>query len=61
MTVNVVVMALLSDDPVMRINFVTYGAGVMTEQTLRVFDPGLKPCNLEFGVLQHFLQFYVRR
>ena len=54
-------MALLSDDPVMRINFVTYGAGVMTEQTLRVFDPGLKPCNLEFGVLQHFLQFYVRR
>ena len=33
----------------------------MTEETLRVFDPNLKSCNLEFGVLQQSLQFYVGR
>ena len=56
-------MALLSDIPVIGIVFdhVELGLYSMTEQTLRVFDQDLKSCNLEFGVLQQFLQFYVGR
>ena len=56
-------MALLSDDPATGIDFVPRGGRILFDDgtNFEVFDPGLKSCNLEFGVLQQFLQFYVGR
>ena len=57
-------MTLLYDDPVTEIDFVPRGARILFDEGTNfegVFDPGLKSCNLEFGVLPHFLQFYVGR
>ena len=57
-------MTLLYDDPVTEIDFVPRGARILFDEGTDfegVFDPGLKSYNLEFGVLPHFLQFYVGR